>query len=308
MKIYLKGCFTILGRIDSNAEKQRLHFSVPFENNSEVKVDVIPSENSVESFHEKTISKKMFKILQSDIYDGSKLSSQLQIELSEINVCILQATRKVLNLIKYSFNQSQIEENLFSSKEKYWSLDETEWKRLPVILSSTVDILSKKFLNENSAEIIQKYLNTELNPFSEPFFALRTLHKAKEERNSRYKWIDATIAAELAIKEFLTRFIPKIETLLLEVPSPPLHKLYGSILESFTSVRSPKLKELQNGAEVRNKLVHGHKNVVIESEKANQYVHDVEAAIYHLLTLLYPNDLNIKKLYNSIITSKVSSK
>jgi hypothetical protein len=148
-------------------------------------------------------------------------------------------------------------------------------------------------LNENTAKAIQEYLEQG----QEPFFALRHLHKAKKEDNPRYKWIDTTIAAELAIKEFLIRLKPEIETLILEVPSPPLHKLYGSVLESFTKQRSPKLKEIQKGAEVRNKLLHNPKLEDVDGQKASKYVQDVEIAIFHLLTLLYPKDSIIKTFY-----------
>jgi hypothetical protein len=110
-----------------------------------------------------------------------------------------------------------------------------------------------------------------------------------EERSS-FKWIDATIAAELAIKEFLIRKYPDIETLLLEVPSPPLQKLYGSVLESLTGQRSPVLKEISNGVEIRNKLVHRPTEIPIEAKEARDYVQAIETAIFHLIYLLNPND------------------
>jgi hypothetical protein len=151
-------------------------------------------------------------------------------------------------------------------------------------------------LNEANAEAIQQYLDGGF----ETFFALRHLHRAKSEHNPRYKWLEATIAAELAIKEFLIRKKPEIETLLLEVPSPPLHKLYGSVLESFTNQRSPKLKELAEGARIRNKLIHRPEKFEIKGENANKYVHDVEIAIGHLLSLLYPSDPIMEKFFKPL--------
>jgi len=79
--------------------------------------------------------------------------------------------------------------------------------------------------------------------------------------------------------------------------SPPIHKLYGSILESFTNQRSPKVSELSKCAEVRNKLLYRPDETVVTLEEANAYVHDVESAIYHLLTLLYPKDDIVKRRY-----------
>lgn len=293
MLIHLKGCYTILGKISSHSKGQRLRFSVPLEDKPAVIVDIIPDENSVESFHEFEVSKEMWDVLQTDIYDGKDLSEKLQTELSLMTSSISQATRKVLNLIKYCFSQVDLRENLFSVKGVYWSVDKAEWKRLPMIGVAIIDVLDMIPLNENTAKAIQEYLECGL----EPFLALRHLHRAKNEDNPRYKWIDATIAAELAIKEFLIRMKPDIETLLLEVPSPPLHKLYGSVLESFTDERSPKLKELAKAAEVRNKLVHRPKDIHIDAQQCIKYVHDVEIAIYHLLTFLYPKDPVVTRFY-----------
>jgi len=293
MLIHLKGCYTILGKIVSDSKEHRLRFSVPLKDKPPVIVEIIPTENSVESFHEFEVSEEMWNILQTDLYDGKDLPANLQAELSEMTSGISQATRKVLHLIKYCFNQTDLDENLFSVKGKYWSTDKSEWKSLPMLIHAIMDIHNLLSLNEDKTEAIQEYLDSGL----EPLFALRHLHRAKRENNPRYKWIEATIAAELAIKEFLMRTKPDVETLLLELPSPPLHKLYGPILESFTNQRSPKLKELTKGAEIRNKLIHRPKDIEIKEEQANKYVHDVEIAIGHLLTLLYPEDPIMERFF-----------
>jgi len=293
MLIHLKGCYGILGEVISDSKEHRLQFSVPLEDKPEVIVDIIPDEKSIESFHQFEVTKKMWAVLQTDICDAKDLPEELQTELSEMRSNILQATRKVLNLIKYCLNQKDIDEKLFGTKGTYWSIDKVKWKLVPSTLYGILYIQNFVSLNENTAKAIQEYLEGD----QEPFFSLRHLHKAKKEDNPRYKWIDATIAAELAIKEFLIRLKPDIKTLLLEVPSPPLHKLYGSVLESFTKQRSPKLKELQKGAEIRNKLLHKPKVGNVDAEEANKYVQDVEIAIYHLLTLLYPKDPIMKTFY-----------
>ena len=293
MLIHLKGCYTILGEINSNSKDDKIQLKVPFKNKKAVIVNIIPDENSVESFHEFEVSKEMWDVLQTDICDGRKLPLKLQTELQDMKSDISKATKKILSLIKYCLNQPKLSENLYSSKGIYWSRGKSKWKRLPEILSSTIVILNFINLNENTASAIQDYIENDF----EPILALRHLHRAKRENNPRYKWIDATIAAELAIKEFLIILKPDIETLLLELPSPPLHKLYGSILEFYTNERSPKLKELAKGAEIRNKLIHRPKEMHINTKQANKYIQDVEIAIYHLLTLLYPNDSVMKSFY-----------
>lgn len=290
--IHLKGCYTILGKIRFNSKERRLRFSVPLEDKPAVIVDVIPDEKSVESFHEVEVSKEMWDALQTDI-SGWKLPPKLQTELSEMESSILQATRKVLSLIRYCLNQVELREQLFSVKDTYWSLDKVEWKRVPMIGRVIVEPRKFEPLNENTAKAIQEYLESGF----EPFFALRHLHRAKKEDVARYKYIDATIAAELAIKEFLTRKKPDVEPLLLEVPSPPLDKLYGSILESYGFTRPPNSRRLADGMRLRNKLLHKPKDVRIDKQKSIKYVQDVEIAIYHLLTLLYPKDPLMKTFY-----------
>ena len=109
-------------------------------------------------------------------------------------------------------------------------------------------------------------------------------------------WIDSTIAAELAIKEFLIRYRPDWKTLLIELPSPPIHKLYGPVLESLAGEKSPVLKELQKGSEIRNRLIH-RAGESVSREEANEYFMNVETAIFHLLALLYPDDELVKREY-----------
>jgi hypothetical protein len=284
MLIYLKGCYTILGKIHSNSKEYRFQFKVPLKDKTSIIIDIISvniisNEGIVESFGKYEVSKEMWDVLQTDICDGETLSLGLQAELKLMTSNISKATKKVLYLIKYCFNCPDLNDDLFSVKDVYWSIDKSKWKSIPMITYATLDI--------------QNYIENDF----EPFFALRHLHKAKKESNPRHKWIDATIAAELAIKEFLIRLKPDIETLLLEVPSPPIYKLYGPILEFYTKKKSPKLKELTKGAEKRNTLIHRPKDILIDDEQANEYIHDVETAIYHLLTLLYPNDHIMKHFY-----------
>ncbi|GAG42491.1 unnamed protein product, partial [marine sediment metagenome] len=210
--------------------------------------DIISDKGIVESFGKYEVSKEMWDVLQTDIHDGRTLSQELQSELSSMESNISKATKKVLYLIKYCLNCIYLNDNLFSHKGVYWSIDKSKWKSIPEIICVTIDERLLLPLNGKTSNSIQNYIENDF----EPFFALRHLHRAKNESNPRHKWIDATIAAELAIKEFLIKLKPDIETLLLEVPSPPIPKLYGPILEYYTNEKSPKVNELAKGAETRN--------------------------------------------------------
>lgn len=84
------------------------------------------------------------------------------------------------------------------------------------------------------------------------------------------------------------------------MPFPPLSKLYGKIMESYLGEKSPYRKPLIKGAEIRNQLVHRHDKSIVDEQEAINYVKDVEGAIFHLLSLIYPNDLLIKSSYERI--------
>ena len=291
MLIHIKGCYSVLGKIHSNSERSRLRFSVPLEGDKPaVTVDIIPNENSVEAFDEMEVSKEMWDVLQTDVINGAELPAGLQAELSSMTSRISAAARKLLYLIKYCFGNVELSEKLMSIKGNFWSLDQAEWKQLPMVLTSRLEIRTFVNLNEDTARILQKYMEDDM----EPFLALKHLQRARTENSPRHRWIDATLAAELAIKEFLIRFKPDMETFLLEVPSPPLHELYGAVLESFVQERSPKLREIAKGVEIRNRFVHKPKEEHISVEQASKYVQDIEIAIYHLLHLLYPDDACIE--------------
>jgi len=293
MLIHLKYRYTILGKIFFSPDASDFRFSVPLEGSSPVIVELIPSGNEVEASHTVEVSEEMSNFLQNGILE---VPSTLYDELRMITINPSLATKRVLNLVKYGLNCINLDERLISHKSAEWSIDKAEWKILPSKITATLDSYGIHPLNTNTVSAIQQCIQ---NGF-EPFLALRHLHKARIENIPHYKWIDATIAAELAIKEFLIRLKPEIATLLLEMPSPPLHKLYGTVLESFGMQRSPKIKQIARGVEIRNKLVHKPEEMKITPEEANTYVRDMEIAIYHLLISLYPNDPNVKYFYYTV--------
>lgn len=296
MKINLKGCYTILGNSCISKDQEKYEFEVPFQEKPSVKIIINSNDYSVEAYQKVEISGELYKVLESKVYDGGKLSPKIQNQISIMEEGIISATKKTLNAMKFFFNWEDFSESLFSIRDTYWSKDQIEWNLVPVVIKAVVQIKNYMNLTENTSKYIQGYLDGQ---GWEPLLALRHLQKAKIESNPRYKWIDATIAAELAIKEFYIRLAPQLETLLLEVPSPPLTKLYGSVMESLVKVKSPKLKEISKGVEIRNKLVHKPDQINIDVNEANKYVEDIEQAIFHLLSILYTDeDPIIKHILN----------
>lgn len=290
MLIHLKCRYTILGEIFFGSDPSDLRFSVPLGGSSPVIIEIVPSRNEVEASYTVEVSEEMWSFLRAGILEWP---SALYDELRMIVTNPSSATKRVLNLVKYGLGCINLNERLFGHKSAEWSIDEVEWKIWPRRITATLDVYAIHPLNRRTVSAIQECIQ---NGF-EPFLALRHLHKARVEGIPHYKWIDATIAAELAIKEFLIRLKPEIATLLLGMPSPPLHKLYGEVLESFGMQRSPKLRQIAKGVEIRNKLVHRPEETKITPEEANTYVRDIETAIYHLLISLYPDDLNVRYFY-----------
>ncbi|OCL26601.1 hypothetical protein U472_11495 [Orenia metallireducens] len=293
MLIYLKGLYTILGNIKS--EIKTVKFNVPNEDKDDINVTIKPEEKEIECRAKYNISDELYEALKNyKEVEMKNLKNGFQDKILNIRSDLSNASKKVISLIKYLLYCEDLDENLISIQGVFYSVDEENWYHLPMRANISVSASLVKKLNKGNIDIIQEYLNNGIKPF----LALKHLHRAKTESNPRYKWIDATIAAELAIKEFIIRYQPEIETILLELPSPPLYKLYGRILESMIGERSPKYKELNEGSSIRNKLIHRPEVQKISLDKANKYVIDVEIAIYHLLNILYPDNPIINEFYS----------
>jgi len=226
-------------------------------------------------------------------FDGELVPEMYRSEVACISKNLHDATKRVVSLIKYYLGHAYISEQLFSMKETKWgeSIDCPYY--LPNRLFASGSVESSKPLRSDTISHVQSALDNNLLPL----IAMRHLHRARSEEISHHKWIDATIAAELAVKEVLAKAHPQLEPLLMEIPSPPLSKLYGVILEEYMGEKSPYLKQIRNGVEVRNRLIHRPEATVIDQQEANDYVVCIEAAIFHLLHRLYPDELLINDAY-----------
>ena len=213
-------------------------------------------------------------------------SKSVQAELSELREKLSGAAERVISIVKYHVRHSDISELLFSIRSYQW-FNGDDWKGLPESLTSVVRVRSFMPLDSRTASLIQAQLDSKY----EPLLCMRHLHRAASERIPHHCWIDATVAAELGIKEILARKEPVLAPLLWRMPSPPLDKLYGALMEEYLGEKSPYLSALRDGASLRNKLVHNPSKVKISHEKAINYVGKVDAALLHAIRLLYPKDI-----------------
>jgi hypothetical protein len=258
---------------------------------------------SLRSVCEAEVSEDLLNALRDGATTEEKLITiELKNELKSFYYGMENATNETLLLIKYGLYFSSIKEPPFSgSNLLYWSVDGSEWKHIGLtkIVYGCWD--SDQITLDKGAETqIQQYIDSNFSHF----FALASLHKAKNERDPRYKIIYAAHAAELAIKEFLIEYARKkgypLESLVLELPSPPLGVLYGNVLKDHTGRGSPKTDDLIKLNSARNEMMHRppQKEKKIDLAQAEKHVRDVEAAIFHLLNMLYENDPLLKRLCN----------
>lgn len=212
-------------------------------------------------------------------------------DVKNINKLLLEPTKQIISIIKYYLGYYDISESLFSVRTSNWGVTQASLSPIPSGFSSAIDARSMQPLNDDGKKMIEEAAKLGLKPL----VGMRHLHRAKSEKISHHKWIDATIAAELAVKEVLSTAVPNLDTLLMELPSPPLVKLYGSILETYLGEKSPYLNKIRKGVEVRNKLIHRPLEHTISNQDAIDYVNDIEAAIFHLLGLIYPSNTLIRR-------------
>lgn len=288
MRIHFKKIYTIKGSVNAVSSDSTYSFVIKDKSKNDIEVKLILSENSVIASCPIECENDFVAILE----DKDKILLNHPVKLIEISDTLNNAVYRVLSILKYCLNNTEIDEKLYEVDKFEWVDDTNIWHDLPKRTNLTPDMLNTTLrLNSKTSIAIQRYLDEEFYPF----VALKHLHRAKVEQIPKYKWVEATIAAELAIKEFFIRFEPKFEALLLELPSPPIDKLYGSILEKYTGERSPSLKSIREGMKKRNELLHRPtENESVTFEEAVKYVKSIEAAIYHLLQLLYKDDPLIK--------------
>jgi hypothetical protein len=272
----------------SPPREDRISFIVQISNYPKADVNLFFREERVEIIaNNYPVSSEVIEYLKKKEAPKLKeVSTEIRDEISNIHSFLSDCTTRVLSIIKYHLSYIDISEQLFAIKSRHWRIPGLDWKYLPSTLSAVIASHVIPLFDTKTCEEVQKSLNEGIFPL----VGMRHLHRAKNESLPHYKWIDATIAAELAIKEVLIRAQPVLEPLINEVPSPPLTKLYGSILESYLGERSPFLKVIDNGVKIRNRLLHKPTLVMVDRQEAIEYVDNIEGAIFHLLSLLYPTN------------------
>jgi hypothetical protein len=150
-----------------------------------------------------------------------------QLICSELN----SAARRVVEYIKFFLGRYEIADEVTSDITIFsWAFDvnSDNYLEVPRKVTGNLFFNSQRPLDYTVRVQLQEGIKKGITPF----VAMRHIYRATQEKNPNFKWIDATIAAELAIKEALIRKVPTLAAFIEHVPSPPLNKLYGELMES----------------------------------------------------------------------------
>jgi hypothetical protein len=283
-EIWISSTHTIIGTLRTEPSEGPFVVNCFQDELKDCQVTIDSSGEKITSKARIEVSDELFKALDKDKLI-TELPQEREAEMSKNRRLLVLVSRRVLRLIQQEIQDPELlPANELSTRPEgnQWSIDGANWRqiqglRINVAISSRV--VGK--LTERWRLIIQELLDQG----EEPLLAMQHLYEAERSDGLRFKWIEATIAAELAIKEILVRIEPKLNVLLIELPSPPLRKLYGEVLESVAGEKSPFRKELHEVAERRNRLVHRPEAEELDTQQVIDYLDTVSKAIRHLLEL-----------------------
>jgi len=235
----------------------------------------IEAESVVDSFNP-----NILQILRSSSYDT--LTNEEKTELSNISRPIRKAVRQFVGLLKQELHRFDISDELIGNPYEEWSTGDNKWYRIPRGLYAFGWTTSLGNLDATTVSGIQELLNDN----EEALVATNYLHQARNFlMNRRYQWIYATMAAELAIKEILIKIEPKLKVILEMLPSPPIKKLYGEVLNDVAGEKSSNLSKLEKGAAKRNQLIHNPKSQTPTREETTAYIEFIEDRVTWLLKI-----------------------
>ncbi|MBC1983157.1 hypothetical protein [Listeria booriae] len=126
----------------------------------------------------------------------------------------------------------------------------------------------------------KNHINKVMNEDWQPLKAFKFLRLAKNNTDLESKYLLLSTAAELGVKEFFITKKPMLRALFYEISSPPLHKLYGKLMNEYFEIEVPNKKIIQELSEIRNEIVHK-----VEVEKKISF-HDCNEKIKEVQRIL----------------------
>jgi hypothetical protein len=306
-EFYLKQKYEIIGIEQSEKITVNYQFTVK-EDDFDIQIVISENLKEIEAKTRYEISEDLQQTIQSHLILNESYIEGRQDQINESTANaqrnLIKAVHKLVDLMEFETGYLFLNENLRQGN-CYCSLDGECWEDIKKReFTSHFEVSWKNIpgLNESEKTALQCHIDKNV----EPFLATHHLFKAIKETDPRHQLINLALALELGIKEYLVRkkTDTEVAVLIKNVPSPPLVKLYGEVLECFageqTSVKKRIIGEL---AEDRNNLVHK----VIKSVKSNlthdikDYILTTKIALFHLWLDLYPYDESMAVRYKRLL-------
>jgi len=300
MEIYGYMEFKILGDIIGESLIDEHIFTMTSIQNTKFELKLQLKEKKILTRCHKEVSDDLYNFFKTGFYKSIKLSNDegdiredidkniiqnFQDDFNNFKSDFFEVTNRLLHYIKTWLSHEEI--TGIENNSIICSYDGEIWLKFSIIpIINAFDKVIFSNFDEKNCNMIQMCIDNNI----EPFIALDFLAKAKSEPDSRHSWVYTTIAAELAIKEFLIAKHPQLETLLIELPSPPLDKLYRKILREYEGIDAYiKIKDIQTAVKIRNYIIHRPQAYIpISAQNSFIYIRLVEATIYQLLQRLHP--------------------
>ena len=188
--------------------------------------------------------------------DFQQFANGIQSELADF-------LKRALNILRWRYNAAG-PHSPFSFLNFRWSYDSEKWYHMPSTLSSSFEIIKSLDAREiNTDEIVKLVMEKANEPIGHELF-----REAWQQRhmNRRSSLVIGIAAAEAGFKDCVAILVPDAGWLVENVPSPPLGKMLRKYLPMLPTklkiqglVKSPPnriLKAIEEGVELRNKVVH----------------------------------------------------
>jgi hypothetical protein len=207
-------------------------------------------------------------------------------EIENLRVSARSAAATIIDLMRWVLGINGFAvEPLGPARMELWN-DETGRRRsFPPLIAMSGSGGSSLYLSSDVAGQLEEGLELGYRVLR----GTRHLYSAFAEPIPALKWIAATTAAELCVKDALVRADPSLQARVnakgRAKPDVPL--LYGQLLFAALGERSPFARDLQLGAERRNELVHNPGAHDPTEGEALAYVNTVHMAVQHIYRLLY---------------------
>lgn len=195
------------------------------------------------------------------------------------------AARQTIDLLTEELGTHGSVVSTASPNSYEWSDDDANWKRLPVQhapLALALTIVTNLNIGNHDA------LRSSVAAGNKPLTSSTFITLARQSTAPQVKWILAAVAAEIGIKEGLVKLDPALETELTARRTPRVEKLFGPYLERITGAASPLARAIQEGADIRNSLVHSAHATMVDGLRAERFLNTVEEALHSIRRHIRP--------------------